>query len=143
MGTWGYGPLENDTALDLLRDMASQPRQATSIIKGVLTRLTDMKTDQDVGELREAMTRALAACGVIADRRMNEYLYVPAPEYADDFAFCMVKCDDGLVALAREVLEIYRTAERHRIDLGWDDPASYQHHRRMLHEMDRRISRSS
>ncbi|MFB7858906.1 hypothetical protein [Rhodococcus qingshengii] len=138
---WGEGPLENTAGQSLMDEMCDNHRRANDILMFALTGLEDLSASDEPQVIRGSMATALAACAITADFLRDRYHYVPHPEVPEDFHYCMIKKKRSLFVKARKVLEVYRTMERHYIDLEWPYPECYQRHRRMLAEMTQRLSK--
>ncbi|RAY15904.1 hypothetical protein DPM19_09115 [Actinomadura craniellae] len=65
MGTWDYGPFDNDSALDLVGDLADRPAGETvPELRATMLKVLDAGSPVDAWE----MNQALAAASVVAGR---------------------------------------------------------------------------
>ncbi|MER6605874.1 DUF4259 domain-containing protein [Streptomyces sp. NPDC000927] len=127
MGTFGTGPFDNDTALDLKDHLAAIPEmtERCEVLTSAMKRLRacDPNLSSPAEVSWQVLEEGVAACAVIVDKLHGTYLYLPEAEDDEDLSLDMVpRIDMDLARVALQAMfTALRLAEEPKISSSWMD----------------------
>lgn len=115
MGAWGYGPFDNDDAMDFIHELAERSGEVESVLREAMREAADGRDYLD----RDQVSAAIVAACVVADRLSPGLISdVSARDFADRLVFAPSQELRGLAA--RVFTRAYEPADNEWFAL-WDE----------------------
>lgn len=140
MGTFGTGPLDNDTALDA-KDMLIGLKEPSGRV-GFLMALADHLVHDTLEDLHAAHQAAVGVCAIVADVLAGEYRYTQPPDPDDAWDFRLEMLPEVPVALLASCTAAISRALGlldHPEMPDWSTGAAAREHRAVLEELEERL----
>ncbi|MBD3004801.1 DUF4259 domain-containing protein [Streptomyces sp. 5-10] len=143
MGTFGVGPLHNDTGLDFKDNLAmmSSPAKRLKFIASALAGLASCDPVED-SDAEHTLQEGLGACAVVADKIRNTYYYLREPDDAEDLSLDMIpEIDERMRDLAIQSTRKALGLARHPAMLAWPTVHDEQAYIDELGQLIRKLAR--
>lgn len=140
MGTFGTGPLDNDTALDVKDTLLTLRGPGAGV--GFLMAVADHLVHDAPDDLHAAHQAAVGVCAVVADVVAGEYHYTrpPDPDDPEDFRLELVpEVPVALLASCTAAISRALGLLDHPDMPDWDSERSAREHRVELEELEERL----